>query len=291
MVLRQLVKVVPDTRPYILNSEINIPFTGMFTPISPPIEWRTNAQGLREDYVVTPRATRFRIATYGDSETFGWSVKSADTFQKQMETMDSRVEVLNFGVPGYNVTNIADHMEKTTPLYHPDLIIYLVHKNDLDDSIELSQIFEHSHLILKLRLLYQQWVLKPEQKKIRRSPERQAFFTKEVHRIIQLCKQRQIPLILAFLNKQSEEILREFGLQQPSYQLDVPPDRSEPLSPLQLLNVNPVIKQFPKLDHHLSPLAYHHLAKKLCQVISTSTVEHCIPPTMSASPSTEKSTN
>ena len=285
MVLRQLVTNTSDTRPYVLRSDVNIPFVGMFNLISPPIEWQTNAQGLREDNLVPPHSTRFRIATYGDSETFGWSVKSMDTFQKRMEAIDARVEVINLGVPGYNVTNIADHMEKTLPLYHPDLIIYLVHKNDLDDSIEVSEMFGHSHLLLKLRLLYQQWVLKPEQKAMRRSLERQAYFTREINRIIQLCKQHHIPLILAFLHNRSEKILRKFGLQQPSQEMGMTPRASDPLPPLQLVNLKQIIKPFPKLDHHLSPQAFQHLAKKLCWIISSSPNERCIPPSWSSTPS------
>ncbi len=277
MALRRLVMVVPDSRPYVLKPDMTIPFSGMFTRISPPIEWRTNAQGLREDHVVAPRSTRFRIATYGDSEAFGWSVKSEDTFQKQMEAIDPRVQVINFGVPGYNATNIADHMAQTISLYSPDLIIYLVHKNDLDDSIEVSEMFGYSHLLLKLRLVYQQWILKPEQKRQRKSPERQAFFAQEVERMIAIGKQYRIPFILAFLHTQNENALRKYG----NDQFFKAPDRSQkgsmPLPPLQLINLKPFIKPFPKLDHHLSPEAFRQLAQQLCHMISSSTENQCIP--------------
>ena len=278
MALRRLVMVVPDSRPYILKPDMTIPFSGMFTRISPPIEWRTNAQSLRENQDIAPRSTRFRIATYGDSETFGWSVKPEDTFQKQMEAIDPRVQVINFGVPGYNTTNIADHMIQTVLLYRPDLIIYLVHKNDLDDSIEVSQMFGYSHLLLKLRLVYQQWILKPEQKRQRRSPKRQAFFAQEVERMIAIGKQYRIPFILAFLHTQNENALRKFGNDQFFKNLNRSHKGTMPLPPLQLINLKPFIKPFPKLDHHLSPEAFRQLAQQLCQMISSSTENQCVPP-------------
>ena len=278
MVLRKLVTIVPDSQPYILKPNMSIPFSGMFTRISPPVEWRTNARGLREDHAIPPRSTRFRIATYGDSEAFGWSVKSEDTFQKQMEAIDPRVEVINFGVPGYNATNIADHMAKTVSLYHPDLIIYLVHKNDLDDSITISQMFGSSHLLLKLRLVYQQWVLKPEQKRRRASPERQAFFAQEVERMIDMSKQGRIPFILAFLHTQNENALRKFGNDQLFKDQNKPPESSRPLPPLQLIKLKPLLKSLPKLDHHLSPEAFRRIAQHLCRLISLSSEHQCVPP-------------
>ncbi len=284
MVLRKLVTVVPDTRPYVLRSNMNILFSGMFTRISPPVEWRTNAQGLREDQEISPHSTRFRIATYGDSEAFGWSVKSEDTFQKQMEAIDPRVEVINFGVPGYNATNIADHMAKTVSLYHPDLIIYLVHKNDLDDSITISQMFGYSHLLLKLRLAYQQWVLKPEQKRRRASPERQAFFAHEVERMIDISQQDRIPFMLAFLHTQNENALQKFGNDQLFNDRNRSSESSRPFPPPQLIRLKPLLKSLPKLDHHLSPEAFRQIAQRLCQVLSSSGENQCVPPQWSPSP-------
>jgi len=284
LIFRKLVEVTNDTRPYILKSDINMPFTGMYTKFSPPIEWRTNAQGLREDDFVTPGSNRFRIATYGDSETFGWSVKSEDTFQKQMEAIDPQVEVINFGVPGYNIVNIADHLEKTAFHYHPNLIIYLVHKNDLDNSLKVSKIFRHSEFLLKLRLLYQRWVINPKQKQFRRSPERQKLFAREVDRLIQLCTQHHIPLILTFLNNRNEKIVREFGLQQPEITLHTSSSLSELLPTLQFVNVKQLLKNFPKKDHHLSSTALRTLAQKLCQIISGAPDGRCAPPTWTPQP-------
>ncbi len=276
LVFGKLVEATTDTRPYILKSDINMPFTGMYTTFSPQIEWRTNAQGLREDHIVPPHSRRFRIATYGDSETFGWSVNSEDTFQKQMEAIDPHVEVINFGVPGYNIANIADHLERTAFSYHPDLIIYLVHKNDIDNSLTVPKIFRHSEFLLKLRLLYHRLVSLPKQKQLRRSPEKQRLFAQEVDRIILLCAQHHIPLILAFLNNRNEKIIHKFGLSQSDVTLHTS-SSSLKLPPFQFVNVKQLLKNFPKKDHHLSRAALHALAQKLCQVISRASNGRCSP--------------
>jgi hypothetical protein len=128
--LRQLVESTGDERGYAPKPDIRLSFDGVFERLSDTITWQTNSAGVRHEGEIGPLGQRFRVAAYGDSETFGWSLELEDTFERRMEALDPRVEVLNFGVPGYNVTNVRDHMERTVPLFEPDLVLYLVHKND-----------------------------------------------------------------------------------------------------------------------------------------------------------------
>lgn len=58
------------------------------------------ARGTRA-YAPAPPAGTVRLACFGDSFTFGDEVRDAWTFEALLESLDPRVEALNFGVPAY----------------------------------------------------------------------------------------------------------------------------------------------------------------------------------------------
>ena len=99
-----------------------------------------NSDGMRdrEFPLATPPHT-FRIACIGDSITYGFGVDNpADTYPKRLETLlnaycatpSIRFEVLNFGVPGYNLNEIVENVRVKVLKYHPDLILYGYCLND-----------------------------------------------------------------------------------------------------------------------------------------------------------------
>ncbi|HXK22568.1 MAG TPA: SGNH/GDSL hydrolase family protein [Myxococcota bacterium] len=104
------------------------------------IHYRVNADGFRG-----PRYARehpdgaFRIAVLGDSLTFGFGVDEADVYTAQLESLVARslaprkVEVLNFGVGGYNAYNEAALYEGIAADYAPDLVLVQFCINDLND--------------------------------------------------------------------------------------------------------------------------------------------------------------
>jgi hypothetical protein len=238
-------------------------FAGMYSRLERPVLWQVNAQGLRDDRLRAASARRFRIATYGDSETFGWSVELSDTFQREMERIDPRVEVLNFGVPGYNVSDVARHLERTLPEFAPDLAIYLVHKNDFDDPVRVSHLVAGSSLLARLRLFYHFTLAKPERIRRRHSPERRSVFLAEVERMARVCESRGIPLVLALLHR--APVAAVDGL----------------ASRLQIVEAGPVIGGFPKQDAHLTAPAHRALAARLCAAVS-GRPQACRPPDASA---------
>lgn len=65
--------------------------------------YSANASGFRanRNYPEVPPENVIRISTYGDSFTHCDDVNNAETWQNQIEQMDGKLEVLNFGVPGY----------------------------------------------------------------------------------------------------------------------------------------------------------------------------------------------
>lgn len=73
-------------------------------PATTKTGFRSNAQGIRAAAAVVderPARDRLRLATFGDSFTFGHGVEYPDTWQAQLEGLQPDWEVLNFGVSGY----------------------------------------------------------------------------------------------------------------------------------------------------------------------------------------------
>lgn len=99
-------------------------------------EWQSitvdiNSHGLRspETTYAKPPGT-FRILNLGDSVAMGWGIREEDTYGRRLESMlneqshgDRRFEVINAGVPGWNVENELAYLQAEGLKYQPDLIL------------------------------------------------------------------------------------------------------------------------------------------------------------------------
>jgi hypothetical protein len=286
--LRQLVASTDDDRGFAPKPGLSIPFDGVFSPLSRTIVWQTNAQGLRADRDIGPPTERFRIATFGDSETFGWSVALEDTFQRRMEGIDPRVEVLNFGVPGYNVTNIRDHLERAVPRFRPDLVVYLVNKNDFNAPVEFTAL-SYSHVLLHVRFLWHFSVGKPLRRLKRDSLARREVFGREVDRMTRFLEERDTPLVLGFLKWKNRKAVWEHlprplpAEARPS--VGAPPGSKEIESGngkrrfvRELVDVKAIVRGEPKEDGHFAGSAHRKLADFWCRQVSRERDGACIPP-------------
>lgn len=96
----------------------------------------TNSHGFRGPEITDPGPAQQRIALVGDSFVFGSGVEWEDTLGEQIEVaMEDRgrsVQVLNFGVPGYNTGHSAVVVETTVLDFDPDVVIYVAFANDTD---------------------------------------------------------------------------------------------------------------------------------------------------------------
>ena len=90
-----------------------------------------NSHGLRgpETTYEKPPAT-FRILNLGDSVVMGWGVRQEDTYGRQLESLlnkdssgDLSFEVINAGVPGWNLENALAYLQAEGLKYEPDLIV------------------------------------------------------------------------------------------------------------------------------------------------------------------------
>jgi lysophospholipase L1-like esterase len=93
---------------------------------------RINSQGLRgpEVNLKKPPGT-YRVLNLGDSVVFGWGVRYDDTYGYRLQELLNQhyggdpvtYEVINAGVPGWNMANILAYLEAKGLDYQPDLIL------------------------------------------------------------------------------------------------------------------------------------------------------------------------
>ncbi len=91
----------------------------------------TNSRGFRgPEFPPEPADGTFRIVCMGDSITFGWGLKEEEAYCRVMEAELNatrpdgapRIEVVNAGVPGYDLATILKYLEKDIVGLKPDLV-------------------------------------------------------------------------------------------------------------------------------------------------------------------------
>lgn len=118
----------------------------VFNKLNVPVVWRDRPsrwyvpEGTvdNRDFYYPPEKAEgvFRVIVVGDSFTYGGKGHFDDTFPKRLERMlnlnehQRKVEVLNWGVPGYSTAQEYELVKKAVDSYHPDLIILEVTLND-----------------------------------------------------------------------------------------------------------------------------------------------------------------
>ena len=107
-----------------------------------PFELTINQQELRADreYAPEPPPGVQRIALFGDSCTFGEEVNDDQTIPVYLEQMLRDVEVLNFGVHGYGLGQMALRLEDEGFAFQPDhvVVVYLTMDFTRDPMPEFS---------------------------------------------------------------------------------------------------------------------------------------------------------
>jgi lysophospholipase L1-like esterase len=107
------------------------------------VPYRINSQGLRdvERPVEKPAGTQ-RIAVLGDSIAFGFGVEREQAFPALLERRLAErfpgrpIEVLNFGVPGYDTAQEAALLEQVAAPFAPDLVLITYFVNDVEPEFD-----------------------------------------------------------------------------------------------------------------------------------------------------------
>ncbi len=94
-----------------------------------PVE--INAHGLRGPETTYDKPSNtFRLLNLGDSVAMGWGVREEETYGRRLESLlnqsgdgNRRYEVINAGVPGWNLENELAYLQAQGLKYEPDLIL------------------------------------------------------------------------------------------------------------------------------------------------------------------------
>lgn len=97
-----------------------------------------NSLGFRDNEFLENKSNNtIRIIAMGDSFTYGWQVNLSDSYPKQLEALlnkqdqTKQYEVLNLGIPGYDIWNVANLFVKRAYRFSPDMVIISFIDNDV----------------------------------------------------------------------------------------------------------------------------------------------------------------
>lgn len=89
-----------------------------------------NSRGFRSEEFDLPKPSNtYRILNLGDSIAFGWAIGQSDTYGKQLEQMLNarkgamKYEVINAGIPGWNLVSEYNFLSQDGINYQPDAVI------------------------------------------------------------------------------------------------------------------------------------------------------------------------
>jgi lysophospholipase L1-like esterase len=119
-------------------------------PESPDPPHRMNTFGMRGPEVLRAKPPGvFRIAVLGDSIAYGFGVEREESLpavlegilQRRYTAPGRRFEVLNFGVTGYGIAEVAQVLRVRALAFEPDVVVYAYCLNDPQEySLELENL-------------------------------------------------------------------------------------------------------------------------------------------------------
>jgi len=105
----------------------NFQINGANNKLYPGISLLVGSHGLR----MPEFDDRPKIVVVGDSVAFGFGLNYEDTISSKLEKMlGSKYQVVNAGVPGYNLTQWQSMGTKLASILRPEIVVALVNAND-----------------------------------------------------------------------------------------------------------------------------------------------------------------
>lgn len=88
---------------------------------------------------IPPKGSRTRVMIVGDSFAEGQGVRENETSAAQLQTrLGDEYEVLNCGRRGYDVSDVADFLERHIESLEPDVVVYAYTLNDPEQSEDFA---------------------------------------------------------------------------------------------------------------------------------------------------------
>ena len=104
----------------------------------PPVTYRTNSRGIRDDECSYEKPdNEYRILFLGDSFTDGYMVEFQEMFSEVMENIlnkkgsDKKVKSINTGTIGWSTDQELLFFQKEGKKYNPDITVLMFYENDL----------------------------------------------------------------------------------------------------------------------------------------------------------------
>lgn len=125
--------------------ELRAPYLPLWLPYRPVVTINADTLNDRFDYSIIKPPRTFRIIALGDSWTYGQFVHTRDTYPEVLEDLLNResrcesltkFEVLNLGVPNYDIRYAVERFLRRGQKYNPDLVLWLLVRNDFDEMQE-----------------------------------------------------------------------------------------------------------------------------------------------------------
>jgi len=96
-----------------------------------------NSHGFRGAEVDFSERNFFRVAIMGDSFTYGYGVDDDEILSVHLERVlksngNRQIQVLNFGIGGYNSAQVARLLRNKVIAFNPDIVIYNYFPNDAE---------------------------------------------------------------------------------------------------------------------------------------------------------------
>lgn len=103
----------------------------------------TDEFGLRNEHPAEKPQGVYRILMLGDSVPFGFGVDQTQSFPAVLERLlnennQTKYQVINAGIPGYNIQDEGALLPALLTRYRPDLVLWMVTSNDYDDSFGID---------------------------------------------------------------------------------------------------------------------------------------------------------
>jgi hypothetical protein len=170
-----------------------------FVPNSRRDAVRINSAGFRgREYWREPAPGSIRIAILGDSESAGMLLPEQDTFPASLERALNqdrpwRYEVMDFSVPGYNIDQKIQTLQRALDFHPAVVILYYVFNDPLPGDMAVlypASPFFRSYLLLLIR--YAAELLRPSwYQRLHKSGDLTRFFQDLHHsELFEQCKER-----------------------------------------------------------------------------------------------------
>ena len=116
--------------------------------------YSTNSDGLRERYNYSriKPSNVFRIAIFGDSFTYGLYLNISDVFTEILEdrlnslNCSKKIEVLNFGVGGYDIPYMVELFREKGKYYNSDINLFVVKDDDIEYLNEIWTLIKYKYM-------------------------------------------------------------------------------------------------------------------------------------------------